>query len=168
MFLDIKGAFGSCNRKRTFFDLAAKFPGDKFVHKLKNIYNNLKMQVDLGFTDKSDVEVEYLTGNPEGSAASDRIWVSLMGSIVTYVRHPDRCPNACLIIYADDIAVVAASMVELQSIYTNLTRALDYFCLRFDPKKFNFIRFGDCDDEEIFLFEENDNITVTRFSESVR
>ena len=83
VFLDIAGAFGSCNRNRTFFDLAAKFPGDRFVDKLKNAYNNLKMHVDLGFVDKSDIEIEYLTGNPEGSAASDRIWASLMGTVIS-------------------------------------------------------------------------------------
>ena len=82
-YFDIKGAFGSCNRVRTFYDLAAKFPGDKFVEKLRHVYNSLVMQVDLGFVDKTDIEIDYLTGNPEGSAASDRIWASLMGSIVS-------------------------------------------------------------------------------------
>ena len=40
------------------------------------------MHVDLGFIDNSDIEVEYLTVNPEDSAASDRIWACLMGTIV--------------------------------------------------------------------------------------
>ena len=124
-YLDISGAFGSCNRVRTFYDLAAKFPGDKFVDKLRHVYNSLVMQVDLGFVDKSEVEIEYLTGNPEGSAASDRIWASLMGSVIMYVKHPDRCPSARIVVYADDIAIVTATNDELQSIFVHLSKALD-------------------------------------------
>ena len=123
-YLDISGAFGSCNRVRTFYDMAAKFPGDKFVNKLRHIYNSLIMQVDLGFIDKSEVEVEYRTGNPEGSAASDRIWASLMGSVITYVKHPDRCPDARIVVYADDIAIVIATNDELQAIFVHLNKAL--------------------------------------------
>eukprot|EP00801_Mesodinium_rubrum_P011054 Mrub_11120.p2 GENE.Mrub_11120~~Mrub_11120.p2 ORF type:complete len:109 (+),score=17.57 Mrub_11120:28-327(+) len=88
-FLETAEAFESCNRNRIFVDLAAKIPVDNFFHKLTNIYNNLKMHVDFGFIDKSKTEVEYLTGNPKGSAAVDRIWACLMFIIVTYVRHPD-------------------------------------------------------------------------------
>lgn len=124
-YFDIKGAFGSCNRIRTFHDLAAKFPGDRFVDKLRHVYNSLVMQVDLGFVDKSEVKADYLTGNPEGSAASDRIWASLMGSVIKYVKHPDRCPKARLILYADDIASVTATNDELQTIFFHLSKAID-------------------------------------------
>jgi hypothetical protein len=58
VFLDIAVAFSSCNRNRTFFDLAVKFSGDRFVHKLKNIYINLIMHVDLGFIDRTEIEIE--------------------------------------------------------------------------------------------------------------
>ena len=57
-FFDLCKAFGSGNRVRLFHDLQTKFPGDKFISKLKNCYNNLKMQVQLGFTAQADVEVD--------------------------------------------------------------------------------------------------------------
>ena len=59
-------------------------------------------------------------------------------------------------------------MFELQSIYSHLSKAMDYFSLKFDPKKFNFIRFGNCDDEKIFLFDDDDNLSITEVSQSVR
>ena len=67
-FFDVKRAFGSANRDRLFQDLQAKFPGDLFVKKLKNCYNNLMMKVDLGFI--SIDEVGYKRGLPEGSCVS--------------------------------------------------------------------------------------------------
>jgi uncharacterized protein (UPF0305 family) len=57
-FFDIKSAFASGNRRRLFHDLCCKFPGDKFVTKLRNCYNNLKMQVQLSFAGVGDVEVD--------------------------------------------------------------------------------------------------------------
>ena len=73
-----------------------------------------------------------------------------------------------MVIYADDIALVISSMVELQRIYHHLSYALEYFCLQFDPKKFSYIRFGECDDERIFLFDKDDNLLITPVSKSVR
>ena len=35
-FFDLRRAFSSGNRERLFFDLIAKFPGEKFIHKLRN------------------------------------------------------------------------------------------------------------------------------------
>ena len=64
-FFDIKKAFGSANRKRAFADLKLRFPGDGFLDKLLKCYNNLKMNVNLGFCTIDDIP--YLRGFPEGS-----------------------------------------------------------------------------------------------------
>ena len=48
-----------------------------------------------------------------------------MGSIIEYVKHPDRCPRARIVVYADDIAIVTATNDELQSIFVHLSKALD-------------------------------------------
>ena len=82
-FLDIAGAFGSCNRNRIFVDLATKIPGDNSFYKHKHLSNNLKMHFDHEFIDKTNIEVEYLTGNPEDSVSIDMIWACLMVTIVT-------------------------------------------------------------------------------------
>ena len=73
---DLKKAFSSGCRVNVFKDLCAKFPGDKFLIKLKNVYNNLKLHVALGFTDASNVEVDYLRGVPEGSCAAANLFTA--------------------------------------------------------------------------------------------
>jgi len=48
-FLDIKTSFGSGCRARYFHDLVCRMPVNKFLLKISNLYNKLKMQVSLGF-----------------------------------------------------------------------------------------------------------------------
>ena len=59
-------------------------------------------------------------------------------------------------------------MVELQIIYTHLIHSLDQFCLKFDSKIFHFFRFGEYNDDKIYLFDDDDNLTITKVSQSVR
>ena len=79
-FFDLRRAFSSGNRERLFFDLIAKFPGEKFIHKLRNCYNNLMMHINLGFTDVKDIE--YLRGVPEGSVSGAILFVIYLNSVV--------------------------------------------------------------------------------------
>ena len=62
-----------------FMDFRAKFPGDPFINKLKNCYDNLTMTVDLGFTKVSGIECK--TGLPEGDACGAILYAVLKSSV---------------------------------------------------------------------------------------
>ena len=49
-----------------------------------------------------------------------------------------------------------------------MCQALVYFSMSFDPTKAQFIRFGDCNIEEITLTNPDLSVNVTRFSDCVR
>ena len=67
-FFDVKSAFGSTNRRNAFNDLFAKFQSEKYLKKVANCYDKLRMDINLGFMTVSDIE--YLRGYPEGSCLS--------------------------------------------------------------------------------------------------
>ena len=75
--------------------------------------------------DKSNVKLNYKTDNPEGSAASDRIWVSLMGTLFRFVKHYDRYPEAWIIVYANNITIFTSDNDKLQTIFKRLSMILD-------------------------------------------
>lgn len=126
------------------------------------------MQVDLVFVDISEVGVIYKTGNPEDLATSDRIWASLIGSVGIYGMHPECYPDASLIRKANDLAIVTGTNDHFKAIFVHLSKALDYIHLKLDATKTLFQRFGLCNYDHIFLFNEFGKVVITCPSGSVR
>lgn len=48
-----------------------------------------------------------------------------MSTIIRLVKHPDLCPNARIIVYADDFAIVASEYNELKVIFIHISSALE-------------------------------------------
>ena len=78
------------------------------------------------------------------------------------MKHPDRCPNARLVLYSDDICAIVRNEAELQEIFTHICRALEYFNMRLDYSKSQLLRIGDSVVDQVTLYDHRGVRSTTK------
>ncbi len=119
MFVDLSQAFDSVNHDILWRKLSEKGVSSKFINVIRELYSHAKAQVRIGnlYTDFFKIEKSVL----QGESLSPKLFTLFLDDIVKAVSIADASSifignsSVDLLLFADDVALVALSARDLQT-----------------------------------------------------